>query len=119
MSDVIRQYAQLVSEEGSRPVIMLNACQIGRLGWHLTSIGGFAQSFIDRGAGVFVGSLWSVGDVPARHFSEAFYTALGSGETLAAAATAGRKAARGAGDGTYLAFVVYGAPHATMTIAKR
>ncbi len=117
-SDVIAQTAQLLAEDGGQPVVMLNACQIGRLGWKLTSIGGFAQSFIDRGAGVFVGSLWSVGDVPARHFSEAFYTSLAAGKTLAESATAGRNAARDEGDGTYLAFVVYGAPHAKVTVTK-
>ena len=117
-SEVIAQTAQLVADDGAQPIVMLNACQIGRMGWRLTSMGGFAQSFIHRGAGVFVGSLWSVGDVPARNFSEAFYSALAKGKTLSEAATIGRAKARDAGDGTYLAFVIYGSPHATLKISK-
>ena len=36
-------------------------------------MGGFAAAFVSRGAGVFIGTHWSVGDAPARTFIEAFY----------------------------------------------
>ncbi|MEA2327143.1 MAG: hypothetical protein QOE68_2102 [Thermoanaerobaculia bacterium] len=114
--DIIEQTAQLADAEGHRPLVVLNACQIGRAGWRLSSIGGFAHAFIHAQAGAFVGSLWSVGDVPARHFSEAFYGALVNGETLSRAAVAGREAAAKEEDGTWLAYVVYGYPHATMKV---
>jgi len=116
-ADLVAQMAQLVGTNGEQPIVVLNACQIGRAGWRLSSIGGFAESFLRAGAGVFVGSLWAVGDVPAHDFSESFYDALVKGETLTAAAIAGRKAALAAKEGTWLAYVVYGYPHARMTLA--
>jgi CHAT domain-containing protein len=93
--------------------VVLNACQIGRARWRLTNIGGFPAAFLRRGAGAFVGTLWSVGDQPARTFTESFYTALvTNGRSLAEAALAGREAARKAQDATWLAYVVYGDPDA-------
>lgn len=97
-----------------RPAVVLNACQIGRAGWKLTSIGGFAAAFLGAGAGVFVGTLWSVGDAPARRFTEGFYSALKKKKTLSEAALLARKAARG--DATWLAYVVYGAPSARIVL---
>jgi CHAT domain-containing protein len=92
-------------------MVVLNACQIGRANYKLTGIGGFAQAFLDRGAGAFVGTLWSVGDSPARTFTERLYSELLGGQTLAQASIAAREAARQAGDATWLAYVVYGHPH--------
>nr|MBA2669951.1 hypothetical protein [Gemmatimonadota bacterium] len=45
---------------------------------------------------------------PAQEFAEAFYSSLLRGSTLTAAANAGRAAARALGDGSWLAFTVYG-----------
>jgi hypothetical protein len=95
----------------NRPMVVLNACQVGRANYKLTGIGGFAQAFLDRGAGAFVGTLWSVGDSPARTFTERLYSELLGGQTLARASIAAREAARTAGDATWLAYVVYGHPH--------
>lgn len=117
-ADFIGQNARLEGQDGAKPIVVLNACQVGRAGWRLSSIGGFAESFIGAGAGVFVGSLWSVGDEPAHDFSEAFYRALAKGKTLANAATLGREAARRAKEGSWLAYVVYGYPYAKVTIEK-
>ena len=116
-ADFIAATAQLQEPGHSGPIVMLNACQVGRAGWRLSSIGGFAESFIRAGAGVFVGSLWSVGDEPAHQFSEAFYKALLVGQTLAQAAVQGRNAAAECQEGTWLAYVVYGYPHAVLTVA--
>jgi CHAT domain-containing protein len=98
----------------TRPIVVLNACRAGRIGWTLTRIGGFAEAFVSRGAGLFIGAHWSVGDAPARTFSEAFYSALLAGRTVSEAAKAGRRAAREAGDATWLAYTVYGHPHAVL-----
>src|SRR5262249_47477711 len=76
------------------PLVFLNACQAGRLGHQLVSIGGFAEAFLNGGAGAFVSSLWSVGDAPAKDFAVAFYDALLNGDTASTAAAAGRAAAR-------------------------
>lgn len=92
-----------------RPFVFLNACQVGRAGQIVGTIGGFAQAFLARGAGVFVAPLWAVGDQPAFDFGEALYREFfHGGRTLAEAATAARKAAAAAGDATWLAYSVYG-----------
>jgi hypothetical protein len=97
------------------PIIVLNACQAGRAGYQLTGVGGFAKAFLLKGAGAFVGTLWSVGDSPARNFTEEFYTQLRKGATIAEATIEAREKARSAGDATWLAYVVYGHPHAKLT----
>jgi CHAT domain-containing protein len=107
-------HAKLRSD-GRAPMIVLNACQAGRAGYKLTGLGGFAQAFLRRGAGVFVGTLWSVGDSPARHFTEEFYAQLKKGGTIAEAAIAARETARKAGDATWLSYVVYAHPHAKLS----
>ena len=92
-----------------RPFVFLNACQVGRQGQMVGTIGGFAQAFLARGAGVFVAPLWAVGDQPAFQFGEALYRGFfHDGLTLAEAATAARKAAAAADDATWLAYSVYG-----------
>lgn len=103
-----------VPAQGSRPVVVLNACQVGRLGYQLASIGGFAAAFVGGGAGAFVSSLWSVGDTPARTFLQAFYEALVAGARMAEAVTLARTAARRSGDATWLAYTVYGHPEARL-----
>ena len=99
------------------PDRLLSRIVVGRAGWGLTSIGGFAEAFLRAGAGAFVGTLWAVCDRPARTFGEAFYGALLGGRTLAEATRAGRDGARAAGEATWLAYVVYGHPHATLSAA--
>lgn len=54
-------------------LVVLNACQAGRAGIQLDSIGGFAEAFIHAGPGAFISSLWSVGDEPAATFPTEFY----------------------------------------------
>ncbi len=97
------------------PIVVLNACQAGRLGSQLTSIGGFAKAFLEAGAGVFTGCLWSVGDDVSRLFIESWYRALGERRRLSEATIRAREAARIAGDGTWLAYTVYGHPHARLS----
>jgi hypothetical protein len=110
-------FANLKAEDGQQPMIVLNACQAGRAGYTLTGIGGFAEGFLRGGAGLFVGTLWSVGDFPARAFTQEFYTQLkDQHKTVAEAAIAAREKARAAGDATWLAYVVYGHPHARLRI---
>ena len=101
---------------GGHPVVVMNACQAGRLGHGLSTIGGFAEAFVLGGAGVFVGCLWSVGDVPARAFVEEFYRCLLDGRTVAEATVAGREKARSTGDATWLAYTVYAHPRARLAV---
>jgi CHAT domain-containing protein len=112
--NLVQQHARLGTADGLGPLVVLNACQVGRLGTQMSSLGGFAEAFLSRGAAAFVSSLWSVGDAPARTFVETFYTSLLANKTATQAAVAARKAARAAGDATWLAYVVYAHPAAKL-----
>ncbi|MEU4442415.1 CHAT domain-containing protein [Actinosynnema sp. NPDC050801] len=114
----VRQRAVLGDGAKNRPLVVLNACQVGRQGRQLASLGGFASAFLDRGAAAFVGSLWQVGDRPAEEFATALYRELLAGNTLADATSKARATARAAGDATWAAYVVYGNPCATFTYGK-
>jgi CHAT domain-containing protein len=92
-------------------MVVVNACQAGRAGYKLSGVGGFANAFLTGGAGAFVGTLWSVGDNPARVFTETLYKELLQGSNLSEAAIAARAAAQKEGGATWLAYVVYGHPH--------
>ena len=107
--------ADLTAADGTRPIVVLNALQAGRLGYRLTGIGGFAEGFLKGGAGAFVGTQWSVGDAPARVFTETFYRRLLAGDTVARATVAARERARADGDATWLAYAVYAHPHARLS----
>lgn len=112
LATTVRREADLREGE-AQPMVVLNACQSGRAGYTLKGVGGFAEAFIAAGAGVFVGSSWSVGDPPALAFVQEFYRQfVERGQPLATAAAAGRKQARADGDATWLAYVVYGHPRA-------
>jgi hypothetical protein len=107
---VASQYCN-IGDQRNAPMVVLNACQVGRRGIRLTSIGGFSEAFLKGGAGAFVGTLWSVGDAPATTFTTELYTQLLARKTLCEATIAGREAARRNGDATWLAYVVYGHPY--------
>jgi hypothetical protein len=118
MATTVERDAELTDGD-AKPIVVLNACQSARGGYTLKGLGGFAQAFVEGGAGVFVGSSWSVGDVPALAFIEEFYARFlhpVSPEPLARAAAAARKKAREDGDATWLAYVVYGHPRAVVKV---
>jgi hypothetical protein len=100
------------NQEG--PIVVLNACQVGRAGELLSTVGGFAHAFLDAGASAFVSCLWSVRDEPSRVFVETLYEELLAGRPLGDASARARAATRRAGDATWLAFVVYARPDAVL-----
>ncbi len=108
-ADVVAMAARFGDRQ---PLVFLNACEAGRLGESLTAWGGWPKRLIDAGAGAVVGASWPVRDVASNTFATAFYDALIGGRTLAEAASAARGAASGVGDATWLAFKVFGDPHA-------
>jgi hypothetical protein len=109
---LVGQQARLRDGENNMPLVVLNACQVGRLRIKLTSLGGFAQAFLSRGAGAFVSALWSVEDKPSRIFIEAFYNHLLAGKSISQATTAARASSRQAGEASWLAYTVYAHPNA-------
>jgi len=116
LATTVRHEAELRAD-GMQPIVVLNACQSGRSGYTLKGMGGFAEAFIEAGAGVFVGSSWSIGDAPAFSFMNEFYAQLiDARKPLATAAAAARKKARDDGDATWLAYVVYGHPRAKVSL---
>lgn len=102
------------------PLVFMNACRSAGTGEHYTQVTGWAQAFVQAGAGAFIGSLWEVRDSTASEFAEAFYAALLSTPksgvrkvTLGEAVQTARAAvADRAGDPTWLAYTVYGSPGA-------
>ena len=94
------------------PLVFLNACESGGLGFALSGLGGWAERFVQAGAGAFVGALWEVNDALAAEFAGAFYNQLFQGATLGEAFAAARAAVRSAdpNNPTWLAYVLYGEP---------
>jgi CHAT domain-containing protein len=88
---------------------------VGRAGYKLTGLGGFAQAFLSAGAGLFAGTLWSVGDRPAATFAQRFYKELRAGTNLSEATIRAREQARQQGDASWLCYVVYGHPLAMLS----
>jgi len=106
----IEKFANLTDDENIKPMVMLNACQVGRQAHRLTEIGGFASAFLKAGAGIFISTLWSVGDYAAQAFTEELYLQLQNGKNLADASHLARESARNAGDASWIAYTVYGNP---------
>jgi CHAT domain-containing protein len=59
-----------------RPVVFLNACEVGRGSPALVGLGGFVSSFIRLGATAVIAPLWSVEDEAAHPIAEEFYRAV-------------------------------------------
>lgn len=112
----VRHNSCLRHADGTQPVVFVNACQVGRRGYMLAGTGGFADAFLRCGAGVFVGTLWSVGDSPALSFASVFYQHLKAGDTLIQASCSARASAR-EHEATWLSYTVYGHPYARLDIS--
>ncbi len=110
-STLVEQFLHLEQDENHRPIVVLNACQVGQSSYALTGMSGFAQAFLKGGAGAFVAPLWSVGDRPARIFIETLYRELINGLNLSEATSLARNTAKQTGDASWLAYSVYGHPH--------
>lgn len=99
----------------SAPLVFFNGCRTAGLAATYTKLDGWAEAFMQAGAGAFVGSLWSVTDGAAKEFAQEFYRQLRCGKILADAVTAARKAvAQQPCDPTWLAYTVYGDPRARL-----
>ena len=110
----VSENARLTKADEIGPLVVLNACQVGRAGELLTTVGGFAKAFLDAGASAFVSCLWSVAQEPSRVFVEKLYEELLDETPMALASARAREATRKAGDASWLAFVVYSRPDAVL-----
>lgn len=109
----VKARANLKAADGTGPLVVLNACQVGISGVELSTLGGFARAFLERGAQAFVSCLWSVKEEPSRVFVETLYTRLLAGDSIGKAAVTARTAAHTPEDpATWLGFVIYARPDA-------
>jgi len=99
-----------------RPVFIFNCCEVGRQGWSLTQIGGWANRLIGAGAGLYIGPHWVVSDGPAKNFALSLYENLLAGDPVGEAVRKARRVARQQGDPTWLAYSVYAHPNARVVI---
>ena len=97
-----------------KPLVFLNACQVGRSGLALTGSGGWAQRFIGAGAAAFVGTYWSVSDTPACTFARELYDRLVGGAPIGMAVKEARAAIRAPDDPTWLAYTLFAHPLASV-----
>ena len=103
-----------------RPFVFLNACRVGAASSELNQYGGFAAAFLRSGCTGFVGPLWEVDDKVAHEIAVTFYASLAKGEAPAEALRATRAKfvdVEGVPDppSTYMAYVYYGHPNATIS----
>jgi hypothetical protein len=103
----------------AQPWVFVNACHAGERGFGLTRLGGWAERFIAAGASVFVGTLWEINDDLAARFAVEFYNRFFGleGQARQSLGQAFREARLvlkelDPANPTWLAYVLYGNPHA-------
>ena len=99
-----------------RPVVFLNACEVGRGAPALVGLGGFVSSFIRLGATAVIAPLWSVDDVAAHAIAEEFYRAVkerpGTPFSRIFSEIRAKAYDRKIAEDTYAAYCFYGDPYA-------
>ncbi len=94
----------------TQPLVFLNTCDTGRVGFGLTGLSGWAEAFLESGAGVFLGAMWNIDDELASEFACRFYEQITAGAPVGDAVRAARDAIRRSGDATYLSYTLYANP---------
>ncbi len=105
----------------AHPLVFMNACESGAQQIFLTGIQSWVMRMIGAGVSAFVGTLWSVTDEVAIEFAKAFYSNLLNGYSLGESVKMSRQYCRklpNAPDASWLAYVLYGEPNATITLGK-
>ena len=98
-----------------RPLIFINACHGGRVGFSFTGLGGWAERLVKARVGAFVGAMWEVNDTLALQFAKTFYKALlQDDQTIAEAFRQSREVIRQMApyNSTWLAYSLYADPEA-------
>ena len=92
-----------------QPLVFMNACRSAGSSELYTDLSGWAEKFLQAGAGAFTGTFWDVRDSSAMLFAQEFYRTLLRGETLGRAMSDGRTAIKNESqDSTWLAYTLYG-----------
>ncbi|MEO0537696.1 MAG: CHAT domain-containing protein [Cyanobacteria bacterium P01_A01_bin.123] len=102
-----------LDKQGRRPLIFINACHVGRVGYTPTGLGGWAERMVKYRVGAFIGAMWEVTDDLALQFAETFYTGLlKDKKTIAEAFRLAREKIRQRAphNSTWLAYSLYAAP---------
>lgn len=98
----------------ARPLVFLNACQVGQGSEVLGDYAGMAAAFLRIGASAVVAPLWSIDDATARSIAVSFYqAALVEGvkpAEIIRRARAGFKPTRDKQSSTYMAYQFFGDP---------
>lgn len=96
----------------NHPLVVLNACHLGRGGRGLVSWSGWTARLVQMEAGAILGALWPVEDQASVRFVRTFYEAFFAGAPLAEAVQRARSQTREEFPeaSTWLAFVAYGHP---------
>jgi CHAT domain len=100
----------------ARPLVFLNACEVGRPGAGLAAVGGFAASFIASDAAAVIAPLWAVDDGVAHQVAVTFYQAVKNNPaTPFADILRGLRSRAYAANGadSYAAYCFYGDPNAS------
>ncbi|MEH2521034.1 hypothetical protein V1279_006607 [Bradyrhizobium sp. AZCC 1610] len=103
-----------------KPVVFLNACEVGRGIPSLVGLGGFAPAFIELGASAVIAPLWSVDDEIAHRIAEEFYREVRKKPSvpLSRIFSAIRAKAYVEGKDTYAAYCFFGDPLASMAESR-
>ncbi|MGF1494138.1 MAG: CHAT domain-containing protein [Microcoleaceae cyanobacterium] len=118
--DVLRPANIRLFFQQERPLVFINACEVGRVGFSFTQIGGWAEKLVQARVGAFVGAMWEVNDELALLFAKTFYTALLQEKlSIAAAFRKGRETIRTAAphNSTWLAYTLYADPEARIEVS--
>jgi CHAT domain-containing protein len=102
---------------GGRPMpylVFANGCASSReAAWGEAGVFGLPNAFLTAGVRYYVGTQWEIVDAQSRTFATAFYTELGRGKSIGAAARRAREAvivAEGEGGLGWAGYVLYGDP---------
>ena len=105
-------FAQSAMAANHHPILVLNACSLGRSRAVMKRAGGFTSACIDNGWSGIIAPYWPVFDAKASEFSEKLYGKLASGASVGEALNELR--IENPDDPTYLSYSWFGDPFAAV-----
>lgn len=97
----------------AKPIVIMSTCQSSQGGFSLSNVDGWAMRFLEAGASIFVGTLWSVSSEVANAFTQYLYDNISNSESigLADAVLMARQACsnrfKSGGEYSWLAYQLY------------